>query len=127
MLATGNDPSIFTDALYVGASFALLLPLLAVAAVVGDTFRRGAFRLTSPVLFAIGSLLLLLLAAALNAARVVDPLDLVGTSADSASGGVTTLSCQGNTSNVRSFRPAPSIPPDEPHPGRGAVAGPCRR
>jgi heme/copper-type cytochrome/quinol oxidase subunit 1 len=84
MLATGSDPSIFTDALYVGASFALLLPLLAVAAGVGDTFRRGAFRLNSPVLFAIGSLLLLLLAAALNAARVVDPLDLVGTSADSA-------------------------------------------
>jgi heme/copper-type cytochrome/quinol oxidase subunit 1 len=84
LLATGTDAAIFQDALYVGASFALLLPLLAVLAGVGDTLRRGRIRLTSPVLYAVGSLLLLLLAAALNAARVVDTLDLVGTSADAA-------------------------------------------
>jgi len=80
-----SDPSIFQDALYVAGSIAFVLPLLAILGGVGDTLRRGGRpKLASPLLFAVLGFLLLLLAAVANSVRVIDNLDLVGTSADSA-------------------------------------------
>jgi heme/copper-type cytochrome/quinol oxidase subunit 1 len=78
------DDSIYQDALYVGAAFALLVPMLAIAGGVADTLRRGRPRPTAPLLLAVASLLLLLAAAVTNAVRVIDNFDLIGTSADAA-------------------------------------------
>lgn len=86
MLAAGRDPSITQDALYVAAAFALVLPILGVAGAVGDALRLGRPRPTSPLLFGVAALLALLLGAVLGAARVVDGLDLIGTTADPAVG-----------------------------------------
>ena len=61
-----------------------LLPLLAFTAAVAETLRAGHIRLSSPLLFAISALLMLLAGAAAGAARVVDALHLVGTTADSS-------------------------------------------
>ena len=84
LVAATDDPSIYEDALYVGAAFALLLPLLAVGGGVADTLRRGKPALTSGLLFGIAAYLMLLAAAAANALRVIDGLDLTGTTADSS-------------------------------------------
>jgi len=84
LLAAGEDPSILGDALYVGGSIALLLPLLVIAGGVAEAARRGTLALSSPVVFGFLSLLLLLAAAVVNAVRVIDSLDLIGTSADAA-------------------------------------------
>jgi cytochrome c oxidase subunit 1 len=84
MLGIGADPGITQDALYVGAAFAIVLPLLLIAGGVGDTLRRGRLNLTSPLLFGIATLLALLLGAVLGAVRAIDNLDLVGTTADPA-------------------------------------------
>jgi cytochrome c oxidase subunit 1 len=65
-------------------AFAVLLPLLAFTAAVAETLRAGRIRLSSPLLFAISALLMLLAGAAVGAARVVDGLHLVGTTADSS-------------------------------------------
>lgn len=84
-ISATDDPAIFQDALYVGGSIAFVLPLLAILGGVADTFRRGAKpKLTSPLLFGVLGFLLLLLAAVANGVRVIDNLDLIGTSADSA-------------------------------------------
>lgn len=84
MVLVSRDATLAEDALYVGAAFAVLLPVLALAGGVADTLRQGRLNLTSPLLFGIVALLALLLAAALNAVRVIDGLDLVGTTADPA-------------------------------------------
>ncbi|MGH8775479.1 MAG: cbb3-type cytochrome c oxidase subunit I [Jiangellaceae bacterium] len=92
-LNQASDSSLATDASYVIVAFAVLLPLLIVFGGVADVLRRGLrgrnavdrrLRLTSPLLFGIGGLLLFLAAAAAGAARTIDPLELVGTTADSA-------------------------------------------
>jgi cytochrome c oxidase subunit 1 len=79
-----RHPEMTRQALYVGVAFAVLLPLLVFTAAVGETLRAGRIRLSSPLLFAIAALLMLLAGAAAGAARVVDPLKLVGTTADSS-------------------------------------------
>jgi heme/copper-type cytochrome/quinol oxidase subunit 1 len=84
LLMAARDPSITEDALYVGVAFALVLPFLAVAGGAADSLRRGRLNLTSPLLFGIVALLALLLGAVANAARVIDGLDLVGTTADTS-------------------------------------------
>lgn len=86
MLFTGRDVSITQDALYVVAAFAILLPLLAALGGAADTLRRGRLNLTSPLLFGLAAALALVLAAAAGAVRVIDGLDLVGTTADPAVG-----------------------------------------
>lgn len=83
-ISAADDPSIYQDALYVAGSIALVLPLLAILGAVGDTLRRGKPKLTSPLLFSVLAFLLLLLAAVANGVRVIDNLDLTGTSADTA-------------------------------------------
>jgi len=84
LVAVAQDASITRDFLYVVSAFALVLPLLAVLGGVADTLRRGRLALTSPLLFGIVGLLAILLGAVANAVRVVDNLDLVGTTADTA-------------------------------------------
>lgn len=83
-ISAGGDPAIFQDALYVGGSIAFVLPLLAILGGVADTLRQGKPKLSSPLLFGVLGFLLLLLAAVANGVRVIDNLDLTGTSADSA-------------------------------------------
>jgi heme/copper-type cytochrome/quinol oxidase subunit 1 len=80
--ATGG--ATFQDVLYVAGSVALVLPLLAILGGVADTLRRGKPKLSSPLLFGVLGFLLLLAAAVANGVRVIDNLDLTGTSADSA-------------------------------------------
>ncbi|MDQ1446874.1 MAG: cytochrome c oxidase subunit [Acidimicrobiaceae bacterium] len=79
-----QHPALPESALYVAAAFALLLPLLAFTAAVAETLRGGRIRLSSPLLFAISALLMLLAGAAAGAVRVVEPFKLVGTTADSS-------------------------------------------
>ncbi|MEY2403031.1 MAG: cytochrome c oxidase subunit [Acidimicrobiaceae bacterium] len=79
-----QHPQLTRQTLYVGVAFAALLPLLAFTAAVAETLRAGRIRLSSPLLFALSALLMLLAGAAAGAARVVDPLHLVGTTADSS-------------------------------------------
>jgi heme/copper-type cytochrome/quinol oxidase subunit 1 len=76
-------PDLFTEPLYIGMAFAVLLPVLGVAAVAADTLRRGRIRFGSPLVFAIAALLMLLTAAAAGAAGAIDELDLIGTTWDS--------------------------------------------
>lgn len=84
LLMSARDASIVEDALYVAAAFALVLPLLVVAGGVADTLRRGRLNPTSPLLFGLVAVVALLLGAAANAVRVIDALDLVGTTADTS-------------------------------------------
>jgi cytochrome c oxidase subunit I+III len=44
LVAATNEPAIYQDALYVGAAFALLLPMLAIGGGVAATLRRGRRR-----------------------------------------------------------------------------------
>jgi cytochrome c oxidase subunit 1 len=79
-----RHPELTRQALYVAVAFAILLPLLVFTAAVAETLRAGHIRLSSPLLFAISALLMLLAGAAAGAVRVVDALHLVGTTADSS-------------------------------------------
>lgn len=81
-ISATSDPAIYQDALYVAGSIALVLPLLAILGGIGDALRRSKPSFTSPLLFAALGFLLLLLAAVANGVRVIDALDLTGTSAD---------------------------------------------
>lgn len=72
------------QALYVAVGFAVLLPLLAFTAATAETLRHGRPHLSSPLLFAISALLMLLAAAAAGAVRVIHAFRLVGTTADSS-------------------------------------------
>jgi cytochrome c oxidase subunit 1 len=79
-----NEPQLTEQALYVGVAFAVLLPLLVFTAAIANTLRAGRIRLSSPLLFAIAALLMLLAGAAGGAVRVIRSLELVGTTADSS-------------------------------------------
>lgn len=71
---------------FVAFSVLVLLPLLAFAGLMADTLRRGGTpRVASPLLWAIGSLLMLLAGAANGALVSIDPFDLFGTSAHTLS------------------------------------------
>lgn len=83
-VGSAGDAGVTQDALYVGAAFAIALPLLALAGGAADTLRRGRLNLTSPLLFGVVALVCLLLGAVAGAVRVIDNLDLVGTTADPA-------------------------------------------
>jgi cytochrome c oxidase subunit 1 len=79
-----REPALTEQALYVGVSFAILLPLLVVLAATADTLRVGRPRLTSPLLFAISALLMLLAGAAVAAIHAVRAFELIGTTAESS-------------------------------------------
>jgi heme/copper-type cytochrome/quinol oxidase subunit 1 len=65
-------------------SFLVLLPVLALAGLLGDTLRRGAVVLASPLVWAVAALLMLLTGAANGALVAIDPLDLTETTAHTA-------------------------------------------
>jgi cytochrome c oxidase subunit 1 len=79
-----QHPTLPQSAIYIGVAFATLLPLLAFTAAVADTLRVGTIRLSSPLLFAIAALLMLLAGATAGAIRVIHAFSLVGTTADSS-------------------------------------------
>lgn len=65
-------------------SILVLLPALALTGLLGDTLRRGSLSLTSPLLWALSALLMLLAGIANGILVAIEPLDLVETSAQSA-------------------------------------------
>lgn len=65
-------------------SILVLLPALAFAGLLGDTLRRGALNLTSPLLWGLSALLMLLAGVANGVLVSIEPLDLAGTSAQAA-------------------------------------------
>ena len=77
--AFAQDAETFDDLLYVAMGIAVALPALALFGVWAETLRRGSPRLDSPLLLALGSGILLVLAALAGAAAVIEPLDLAGT------------------------------------------------
>jgi heme/copper-type cytochrome/quinol oxidase subunit 1 len=82
---SGDLPVEFVGtAAFVAFSFLVVLPLLAFAGLLADTLRRGAPRLLSPLVWATGSLLMLLAGAANGALVSIEPLDLIGTTATTA-------------------------------------------
>jgi len=78
------EPDLLAKPLYVAVGLALVLPLVLFTGGIGDTLRRGRLRITGPLVLAIGSLLMFLAGAAAGAVRVIEPLDLVGTTADAS-------------------------------------------
>lgn len=84
LIGAAVDPDVVHDPLAVGTAFALLLPLLALGGAVAATLKAGKLSLDSPLLFGTFAFLLLLGGVAVAAARSIDGLDLVGTSADGA-------------------------------------------
>jgi heme/copper-type cytochrome/quinol oxidase subunit 1 len=78
-------PGANDDALYVLAGLATPLPYLALAGLWALTLRAGGKpRLSSPLHFSVFAVLMLLAGATAAAVRVIDTLDLVGTSFDTA-------------------------------------------
>ncbi|MEM9467989.1 MAG: cbb3-type cytochrome c oxidase subunit I [Actinomycetota bacterium] len=72
---------------YIAFGLVFIVPILATLAVSGLTLLQGEAPVGIPpahLLGALGSGLLLVLAAAVGALRVIDPLDLIGTTADTA-------------------------------------------
>lgn len=79
--ASFEKPELARQTLFVAAAFAILLPFLIVLGNVGGTIARGRPRLTSPLLWALGALLMLGAGIAAGALRAVDPFKLMGTTA----------------------------------------------
>ena len=84
LVGVAYDPGIVHDPLAIGTAFGLLLPLLALGGAVATTLKAGKLSLDSPLLFGTFAFLLLLGAVAVAAARSIEGLELVGTSADAA-------------------------------------------
>ena len=79
-----QHPKLPQLALYIGVAFAIVLPLLAFTAASTETLRAGRIRLSSPLLFAVAALLMLLAGVVAGAVRVIHAFALVGTTADSS-------------------------------------------
>jgi cytochrome c oxidase subunit I len=77
--AWAQDAERSDELLYVAVSLGVLLPALALLALLGDTVRRGRPSAAAPNLLALGSVLLLLLGALAGAAAAIEPLELQGT------------------------------------------------
>jgi len=85
--SVGDGTSAPINAVYVGIGVAAVLPLLVLLGGMADTLRRGAGNVglpSAPLIGAILGLLLLLGGAVVGALRVIDPLELIGTSVDGA-------------------------------------------
>ena len=65
-------------------SILVLVPLLVFAGLLGDTLRRGSIALTSPLLWGMSALLMLLAGVGNGILVAIEPFDLVGTTAQSA-------------------------------------------
>src|SRR5207245_2193126 len=74
--AWAQVPRTFTELLYVAIGLAAVLPPLAMLGMVGDALRRGTPSLKAPLLFAVGTVVMLLLGAVAGALLVIDPLKL---------------------------------------------------
>jgi cytochrome c oxidase subunit 1 len=77
--AWAQVPQTFDDLLYVAIGIAPVLPALALLGLSADTLRGGRPVFKAPLLFAMGTLLMILLGAVAGALQVIDPLDLHGT------------------------------------------------
>jgi len=75
-----NPENLLDDPLYIGFGVLAVLPVLMVLALGADTLRVGRVRPAAPVLLALGSLVLVLLATVAGAVHVIEPLELLGTS-----------------------------------------------
>lgn len=72
------------DVPFYAFSILILFPVLAFAGLLGDTLRRGSLGLTSPLLWGIAGLLMLLTGIVNGILVAIEPLDLVETTAQSA-------------------------------------------
>jgi cytochrome c oxidase subunit 1 len=78
--AFAQPPGVIDEPAVAVVTIAAVLPALALLAVLADTLRRGGRpAVASPLLFAMGAVLLLFLGALAGGAAVIDPLDLEGT------------------------------------------------
>jgi heme/copper-type cytochrome/quinol oxidase subunit 1 len=77
-------PEVRLDVLFQLVSIAALLPILMVLGLIGLTMKSGKTRVGAPLIFATCSMLLLLGGAAVGALIALEPLHLVGTSAEQA-------------------------------------------
>lgn len=81
--AWAQRPETFDDLLYVAIGLAAVLPALALLGLLGDTLRAGKPKVASPLGFAVGTVLLLLLGAVAGALLSIEPLELHGTTWES--------------------------------------------
>ncbi len=72
------NPLVWNQALYVGMGVLIVLPVLAAVAGWAVTVKQGKPSVQSPLLFAVGAALLLLLSVAAGAVFVIRPFDLHG-------------------------------------------------
>jgi heme/copper-type cytochrome/quinol oxidase subunit 1 len=77
--AWAQAPSTFDQLLYVAFGLVAVVPALAIIGLVGDTLRAGRPELRIPLVFAVGSLVMLLAGTGAGALSVIDGLDLRGT------------------------------------------------
>ncbi|MDH3706763.1 MAG: hypothetical protein OES57_11905, partial [Acidimicrobiia bacterium] len=80
--------SVLEQAIYVGQSFAMIVPVLVIFGGLADTIRRGLRNIGAPDSWLVAPMLgvlILLVGLAVTAARAVDELELIATSADAAS------------------------------------------
>lgn len=83
--ADGTAPLLHVgDVPFYAFSILILLPALAFAGLLGDTLRRGSLGLTSPLLWGIAALLMLLTGILNGILVAIEPLDLIQTTAQSA-------------------------------------------
>ena len=83
--ADGSAPLLHVgDVPFYAFSILILFPVLAFAGLLGDTLRRGRLGLTSPLLWGIAGLLMLLTGILNGILVAVEPLDLIETTAQSA-------------------------------------------
>jgi heme/copper-type cytochrome/quinol oxidase subunit 1 len=73
------DPGILEDAVYIAASFAVVLPVLIVAGGLTDDVLRGRLRLVPPFVLSDIAVGVLLLATLVGAVAVIEPLELLDT------------------------------------------------
>jgi heme/copper-type cytochrome/quinol oxidase subunit 1 len=73
------NPDVHGEAAFVGVSFAILVPVIAVLGALAAQLKGGSVKASSPLVLAFSSLILLLLAAVVGAAYSVEPLELSGT------------------------------------------------
>lgn len=72
------------DVPFYAFSILILFPALAFAGLLGDTVRRGSLRVTSPLLWGVASLLMLLTGILNGILVAIEPLDLIQTTAQTA-------------------------------------------
>ena len=69
------QPEFLYEAPWIIASFAILLPVLGLLGLWGDTGRRGTLRLGSPFLYSVAAVLMLLAGLVAGAVQAIEPLE----------------------------------------------------